>query len=85
MVDYDDLIKTRQNPFFNLTVTVQDSNSAHRDTAHILITVVDYNDNAPKFDPPIIKQTKKEDIPVDTYLATFTATDIDSGKNAQFQ
>ena len=46
-IDYD----LMPNPFFNLTVFVQDPDVTHVDTAHVEIRVTDYNDNAPVFVP----------------------------------
>ncbi|KAL4234097.1 hypothetical protein ACF0H5_005750 [Mactra antiquata] len=71
--------------FFNLTVYVQDSKPEHRDTAYIEVTVEDYNDNPPEFNPKVKTIRKRENIPEGTSLWKCTATDKDDGMNAMFE
>ncbi|WAR12271.1 CADN-like protein, partial [Mya arenaria] len=78
-VDYE---KVR---FFNLTVYVQDSDPSHRDVAYIEVTVEDYNDNAPVFDPKVMNIRHRENIPIGTSLWNCSATDKDDGINKDFQ
>ncbi|KAL5021610.1 hypothetical protein ScPMuIL_000765 [Solemya velum] len=71
---------------FNLTVTVSDSNEDHTDEAYIEINVEDYNDNAPLFDHPAgHSMTEDENVVPGTVLHQFTASDKDSGINAEFE
>ena len=79
-VDFDSLL----NPFFNVTVYVQDTDPAHVDTAYIEVTVTDYNDNPPVFVPNSKKVTIYENVTVGTTLHRFSAADRDQGLNKQF-
>lgn len=80
-IDYE------QIKFFNLTVYVKDNEPTgkHVDKAFIEVTVEDYNDNAPEFETKVKTIQHKENIPEGTILWTFTATDKDDGKNAEFE
>ena len=80
-IDYDQ--STTHSYVF--TVKVQDPNPIHFDTADIYINVYDINDNAPVFSPVKQSVIMSESAAVDTYVATFTATDRDEGINAQFE
>ena len=80
-MDYDTLV----NPFFNLTVYVNDPDTTHRDTAYIEVYVTDFNDNPPVFHPNSQKVPIDENVTVGTSLARFTATDKDTGMNRQFR
>ncbi|KAK6174384.1 hypothetical protein SNE40_017672 [Patella caerulea] len=80
-VDYEN-VNERQ---FNLTVTVQDNDPAHTDTAYVHVTVEDFNDNAPEFQPKTKTKTVDENVAIGTVLESFTATDADSGRNAEFK
>ncbi|XP_060076019.1 putative neural-cadherin 2 [Ylistrum balloti] len=71
--------------FFNISVTVTDgTNSA---ICYVEVTVEDVNDNAPVFSDIHVRQggNISEDISVNTEIANFTATDIDSGDNQAFE
>nr|KAG5712241.1 hypothetical protein BaRGS_014591 [Batillaria attramentaria] len=80
-VDYEQA--TQQ--FFNLTVIAQDPDPDHTATAHIEITVRDFNDNAPSVAPPVLTKEIFEDEEPGYHIATFNATDKDSGDNAKFE
>ena len=76
-VDYEDV------KFFNLTVRVKDGK--HEDQAYIEVFVEDYNDNAPEFDPKVKTNHTFENVPEYTSLWNCSATDADSGLNAEFE
>ncbi|XP_078145396.1 protocadherin beta-16-like [Centroberyx gerrardi] len=52
-------------------------------TMHILITVLDVNDNAPICSKPEYKASVTENAPVGTVITTVSATDIDKGNNGK--
>ncbi|CAH1779064.1 unnamed protein product [Owenia fusiformis] len=79
-VDYEAM----SSHLLQYNIRVQDPNPSNSDTAVIHINITDINDNAPVFNPATISTTQSEDIPVGTTIATFSATDRDSGVNAQF-
>ena len=80
IVDYDDMV----DPSMSLTVSVQNPGGSSVN-ANIQITVTDINDNAPVFSPSDIEATIEEPGTVGTSIVTVTATDRDSGINAQFE
>lgn len=69
---------------YNLTVMVSDKGTPARTTmAYLLIYVNDINDHEPVFEKSEYSSTLSELSPVGTYVASITATDEDSGINAQ--
>ncbi|XP_036168180.1 protocadherin gamma-A9 isoform X9 [Myotis myotis] len=52
-------------------------------TVHILVTVLDMNDNAPVFSQPIYQVTVPENVPPGTQLLTVRASDSDEGINGE--
>ncbi|XP_016061067.1 PREDICTED: protocadherin gamma-A9 isoform X6 [Miniopterus natalensis] len=52
-------------------------------TAHIKVTVLDMNDNAPVFSQPIYRVTVPENVPPGTQLLTVRASDPDEGVNGE--
>nr|KAF6481400.1 hypothetical protein HJG59_013906 [Molossus molossus] len=56
---------------------------SHSSTVHILVTVVDVNDNAPVFAQPIYRMTVPENVPPGTQLLTVRASDPDEGANGE--
>ena len=80
VLDYDTDPPTDELPPF--TVEVRDPDSA--DTVTVKIFLTDVNDNAPEFVPDRINSTLSEDVGIGTSVATFTATDKDSGDNGDF-
>ncbi|XP_010293623.1 PREDICTED: protocadherin-10-like [Phaethon lepturus] len=54
-------------------------------TAHILITVLDANDNVPAFDQPSYGVSLPEDAPAGTLVIQLNATDLDEGPNGEIE
>ncbi|XP_033747330.1 neural-cadherin-like [Pecten maximus] len=71
--------------FFNVSVTVTDG--VNSDVCYVQVTVEDVNDNAPVFSDINVLQggNFSEDTAVNTVVANFTASDIDSGDNKIFE
>ncbi|XP_037365013.1 protocadherin gamma-A2-like [Talpa occidentalis] len=68
----------------HLVLTALDGGSPVRSgTARIRVVVQDGNDNAPIFTQPEYRVSVPENMPVDTWILTVTATDADEGYNAQ--
>ena len=69
---------------YRLTVLGQNKqNSCHKGRAVVLVNVNDINDNAPAFDRAQYSATVLEERPSGTFVAMVTATDKDTGTNAQ--
>lgn len=69
---------------YNLTVLASDKGTPARTTvAYLLIYVNDINDHEPVFEKSEYSSTLSELSPVGTYVASITATDEDTGINAQ--
>ncbi|VDP88485.1 unnamed protein product [Echinostoma caproni] len=51
----------------------------------IRVHVADVNDNAPGFTQANYQLSVEENRPIDTVLERFTATDLDSGRNAEIE
>ncbi|XP_043837789.1 protocadherin gamma-C5 isoform X2 [Dromiciops gliroides] len=54
-------------------------------TARIFITVLDINDNAPVFEPSLLRVTLPENTPPGKLLVRLNATDADSGPNGEVE
>uniref|UniRef100_A0A8C0FRM6 Protocadherin gamma-C3 n=1 Tax=Bubo bubo TaxID=30461 RepID=A0A8C0FRM6_BUBBB len=54
-------------------------------TAHILVTVLDANDNVPVFDQPSYGVSLPEDAPAGTLVIQLNATDLDEGPNGEIE
>jgi len=54
-------------------------------TAELTINVLDVDDNCPEFNPKVYNVTIEENLPRDTIVVNVTASDRDSGKNAELQ
>ena len=54
-------------------------------TAELTINVLDVDDNCPEFNPKVYNVTIEENLPRDTIVINVTASDRDSGKNAELQ
>ena len=74
--------ETRES--YRLTVLGQNTrNSCHKGRAVVLVNVDDINDNAPAFDRVQYSARVLEEKPSGTFVAMVTATDKDTGTNAQ--
>ncbi|XP_034723569.1 protocadherin Fat 4 [Etheostoma cragini] len=73
----------RENiPEFNLTVEAAElNNPLHKDTATVIVVVLDRNDNAPRFSQIFLTEVA-EDSPVGHTIIQVTVTDDDIGANA---
>ena len=80
VVDYE----TPKQRFFNLTVEAFYKTSP-TDRCYVAIEVLDFNDNAPVIEPESSTVSISEDAQRGTNLANFTATDLDSGINKEFE
>ncbi|XP_029442096.1 protocadherin gamma-C5-like isoform X9 [Rhinatrema bivittatum] len=60
-------------------------NPARSGTAHITVTVLDINDNAPKFDQSVYIVNVIENTPLNTVLIILNATDPDDGPNGEIE
>lgn len=68
----------------NVQVTAFDGGVPEKsDTADIIITVLDANDNAPNFEQSVYKLRFLEDTPVGTLVIKLNATDLDEGPNGE--
>ncbi|XP_074496791.1 protocadherin Fat 4-like [Sebastes fasciatus] len=69
---------------FNLTVEAAElNNPLHKDTATVIVVVLDRNDNAPRFSQIFLTEVP-EDSPVGHTIIQVTSTDDDTGANAVF-
>ncbi|XP_067852699.1 uncharacterized protein [Heptranchias perlo] len=66
-----------------LLLTALDGGSPERTgTAHVIITVLDTNDNAPVFQQSLYTVSLMEDVPSGTLVIKLNATDLDDGSNS---
>ncbi|XP_070552282.1 protocadherin Fat 4-like [Ptychodera flava] len=71
---------------YNLTFIGQDFGSPPRTTVkHLIIHVTDANDHAPEFDQEVYTASLSELSPVGSFVKSLSATDGDSGLNAQIK
>ena len=80
IIDFD----ASQKLTYSFTVSVRDPDPTHVDTASVVVTVYDVNDNAPVFSRTNFSRTISESDAVGTSVAKFTATDKDPGINGKF-
>ena len=72
-------------PLISVNVFAKDLGTpSQNSTASLTVTVLDANDNAPKFDPNSLRANVTEEIPVQ-YVTTVVATDADEGVNAEIE
>ncbi|XP_063784639.1 protocadherin gamma-C5-like isoform X8 [Pseudophryne corroboree] len=70
----------------NLILTATDGGEPARSgSCHIIIHVLDINDNAPVFNQSVYKISIKENLPVNTVILTLKAVDLDDGANGEIQ
>lgn len=55
------------------------------DTAEVVISIQDYNDNPPVFNPVSYAVKVREDVIPEVFLLQVTATDSDTGSNQDFK
>lgn len=80
-IDFDSTKKSS----YSFAVNARDPDPMHIDQASVVVTVYDINDNAPVFSESSMAISISESSAVNTFVAKFSAADIDSGKNAQFK
>ena len=69
---------------YRLTVLGQNTdNRCHKGRAVVLVNVKDTNDNSPSFPDASYSATVPEENPANTFVTMVTATDADTGVNAQ--
>ena len=69
---------------YNLTIEARDHGQPFRSSkAHLIIVVNDINDHRPVFQQPFYMAELSELVPVGSYVSSITATDNDTGINAQ--
>ncbi|XP_072446339.1 protocadherin-1-like isoform X2 [Chiloscyllium punctatum] len=75
-----------QRDTYDLTIRVVDGGKPSRaSTAILRITVLDINDNAPKFERSSYEGTVEENSPVGTSILQVRANDLDLGDNSQIE
>ncbi|KAM4038959.1 protocadherin alpha-4-like isoform 7-T7 [Anomaloglossus baeobatrachus] len=68
----------------NLSLTAYDGGKPRLSgTTHIIVTVEDFNDNAPVFDQPFYQCSVNENAAEGTLVFKLNATDLDAGKNGE--
>ncbi|KAG8579325.1 hypothetical protein GDO81_010812, partial [Engystomops pustulosus] len=68
----------------NLTLTAYDGGKPRLSgTTHIIVTVEDFNDNAPVFDQPFYQCSVTENAVEGTLVFKLNATDLDEGRNGE--
>ncbi|KAM4038960.1 protocadherin alpha-3-like isoform 8-T8 [Anomaloglossus baeobatrachus] len=68
----------------NLSLTAYDGGKPRLSgTTHIIVTVEDFNDNAPVFDQPFYQCSVNENAAEGTLVFKLNATDLDVGKNGE--
>lgn len=69
---------------FSLVIRAQDGGSPPRsNTTQLLVTVVDKNDNEPRFYTTLFQENVLENVPIGTSVLRVQAYDADDGENAQ--
>lgn len=80
-LDYEDL---RQPKSYTIPVLASEDSGGFTATTEVTIAILDVNDNAPKFELPDYQvQGVLEDIKIGTVIKQISASDLDSGKNAE--
>ncbi|XP_015922304.1 neural-cadherin-like isoform X1 [Parasteatoda tepidariorum] len=82
-LDYEDL---RQPKKFSLQITATEDSGGFSTNVELNIDVTDVNDNPPRFEVPDYQAYGvPEDVPIGTSILQVSATDTDSGKNADIE
>ncbi|RWS18039.1 Pt1-cadherin-like protein [Dinothrombium tinctorium] len=80
-LDYEDLRQPKQ---YSLVVTATEDSGGFSTSVELTIKVTDVNDNAPRFELPDYQAHNiDEDVQVGTSILRVSATDADTGKNAE--
>lgn len=82
-LDYEDLSQPKT---YYLMVNASEDSGGFTSSTEVTLSVVDVNDNAPRFDLPDYQvHNVLEDVKIGTKIHTIMATDKDSGKNAEIE
>lgn len=82
-LDYEDI---RQPKLYNLRVNASEDSGGHHSSTEVTITILDVNDNAPRFELPDYQvYNVLEDVKIGTKIHTISASDADSGRNAELE
>uniref|UniRef100_A0A6G1SIF4 Neural-cadherin n=1 Tax=Aceria tosichella TaxID=561515 RepID=A0A6G1SIF4_9ACAR len=82
-LDYED---PRQPKTYTLRVNASEDSGGFTSFTEVTIGVIDVNDNAPRFELPDYQvHGILEDVKINTIIKQITATDADSGKNAEIE
>ncbi|PAA85363.1 hypothetical protein BOX15_Mlig029482g2 [Macrostomum lignano] len=71
----------RETYMLNITVCDMGEPSYCSTLSHVMIRVLDVNDNSPLLESPVFDVTVPEDTPIGTEICRFSATDPDAGSN----
>nr|XP_045378698.1 cadherin-23 isoform X1 [Camelus bactrianus] len=84
VITVKDLVDREKGDFYTLTVVADDGGPKVDSTVKVYITVLDENDNSPRFDFTSDSAVSvPEDYPVGQHVATVKARDPDAGSNGQ--
>ena len=82
-VDYEDL---RQPRTYTLRVNASEDSGGFTSSTDVTIGILDVNDNAPRFELPDYQvHDVLEDVKIGTKITTISASDADSGRNAEIE
>lgn len=82
-LDFEDI---RQPRVYILRVNASEDSGGFASTTDVTINVLDVNDNAPRFELPDYQvYNVLEDVKTGTKITTISATDADSGRNAEIE
>ena len=80
-LDFEDLRQPKQ---YSLIVNATEDSGGFSTSVELTIKVTDVNDNAPRFELPDYQaHDVDEDVPIGTAIVQVSATDADTGKNAE--
>lgn len=83
-LDYED--ENRQTRLYTLRVNASEDSGGFASSTDVTIAVTDVNDHAPRFELPDYQvYNVLEDVKIGTKIMTVTATDGDSGRNAEIE
>ena len=83
-IDYESIVATLGTNLLDFVVVVQDDGSPKRSaTVSATVTILDVNDNAPRFVQSVSTARVKENLPDGILVAKFRAIDADSGINSE--